>query len=670
MPTLWPIWRIAHWHLQRPNARHLFMSNGEWFSFLQSEGGPQGDPLMPLLFSVLISVLLKAVIDKHRVACAAAYLDDTTTVAKVQTQELVYDDMVAMAPTLCGFSINGAKTVVLSVSPSPSAAVLRFVAKHQLEFHHGSSVVVGGTVGLNKSQMSSWIVKKAQSHSGLFRLLSHPEMPPGFAMQMLRQLAMPVFTHLLRAHEPTVTEAGAKLLDRATTLAYCAINSVPELLLPENHLKLAELRLPVRLGGEGLPSLQFTASLASYAALAAAVAQNDPYMQQRPPRHPPELDPADDDVVDDAAMPHATPATSSATHAHGQALPSQPPPSLSVPLPNPRDYPAAPTATPPSAATASLQARFHAFLAFARQHCPALIADKIIPASYTQFLNDYASAKCTASRLQHLLSQSLYKELAKRLFDAPAQDAADRARLTSLRVHNPLPKFDLSDPAQRFTPDEYRLIVRHMRGLQPAPLLAGNTTARCGGCNQLLHRDSQHFSSCDAYQAEVIARHNKSYQALAQLASACGVGVVTEEALPCGKRVDLTLQLPQDATRFMCDFSVANATSLSNRYGKAQTEALHAEHARATAKHKKYDNDVAAQGATFVPLIMGVHGAVTPAFARMVSRLHQAATLTGHANPPSKRRILATVVATMLKHHAQILAAGNKRIINSPPPKQ
>jgi hypothetical protein len=24
----------------------------------------------------------------------------------------------------------------------------------------------------------------------------------------------------------------------------------------------------------------------------------------------------------------------------------------------------------------------------------------------------------------------------------------------------------------------------------------------------------------------------------------------------------------------------------------------------------------------------------------------------------------------MLKHHAQILAAGNKRIINSPPPKQ
>jgi energy-coupling factor transporter ATP-binding protein EcfA2 len=112
------------------------------------------------------------------------------------------------------------------------------------------------------------------------------------------------------------------------------------------------------------------------------------------------------------------------------------------------------------------------------------------------------------------------------------------------------------------------------------------------------------------------------------------------------------------------------AGQLSNRYGKAQTEALHAEHARATAKHKKYDNDAAAQGATFVPLIMGVHGAVTPAFAQMVSRLHQAAALTGHANPPSTRRILATVVATMLKHHAQILAAGNKRIINSPPPKQ
>ena len=84
-----PIWRIAHWMLSTPNPRYFSMENGGIFTIHQTEGGPQGDPLMPFLFSVLmlaIHVLLKTTVK-------AGFLDDTSFGDRVQTVDPYIDKL-------------------------------------------------------------------------------------------------------------------------------------------------------------------------------------------------------------------------------------------------------------------------------------------------------------------------------------------------------------------------------------------------------------------------------------------------------------------------------------------------------------------------------------------------------------------------------------------------
>jgi hypothetical protein len=100
-----PTWRLFRWHISRANPRFLRMSDGELFTFLQKEGGPQGDPLMPLMFSLLMSYLLGRVL-QDRPALAAAYLDDTTLGGKVSVVRQIFIDMIKLAPVECGFEIN------------------------------------------------------------------------------------------------------------------------------------------------------------------------------------------------------------------------------------------------------------------------------------------------------------------------------------------------------------------------------------------------------------------------------------------------------------------------------------------------------------------------------------------------------------------------------------
>ncbi len=85
-----PIWRLAHWHLGVANPRYVRMDGGKVLVLHQTEGGPQGDPRMPLLFSLLIAQLHEAVLDGSQ-CCPARYLDDTAFGAKIDVAADLYD---------------------------------------------------------------------------------------------------------------------------------------------------------------------------------------------------------------------------------------------------------------------------------------------------------------------------------------------------------------------------------------------------------------------------------------------------------------------------------------------------------------------------------------------------------------------------------------------------
>jgi len=269
-PALAPTWRLFRWHISRDNPRFLRMTDGEIFEFLQKEGGPQGDPLMPLMFSLLMAFLLDRVL-ASRPALAAAYLDDTTIGGKVPVVRQIFVEMVRLAPVECGFEINLTKTVALSVHPNPSPGVLSFVREFNLDFHYGSTPLVGSIIGTDAPRMSAWLVDKVRKHETLFEVLSHSEMPPQIGHRLLRQVLLPKMTHLLRAHHPDLMHDAACMFDKAVLLTYAKLTASTDLYLADHALSLAQSQLKVSHLGAGLEPAESTCYLASYSALAAAV---------------------------------------------------------------------------------------------------------------------------------------------------------------------------------------------------------------------------------------------------------------------------------------------------------------------------------------------------------------------------------------------------------------
>jgi hypothetical protein len=268
-PSLSATWRLFRWHISQSNPRFLRLSDGEVFHFLQQEGGPQGDPLMPLMFSLLMSALLDRVLLDHPVL-AAAYLDDTTLGGKVGVVRVIFEEMVRLAPSMCGFDINHLKTIALSVHPQPSPAVLEFVKLYNLEFHHGSTGLLGAIIGTDAERMSDWLLDKVRKHGKLFDVLSHPHLDPHFAHRLLRQVMLPKMTHLLRALPPAITEKATALFDEAVLLTYAHIGDSPDLMFPSSAPAIANISTKVAYAGSGLEPTHSTRMYASYAGFAAA----------------------------------------------------------------------------------------------------------------------------------------------------------------------------------------------------------------------------------------------------------------------------------------------------------------------------------------------------------------------------------------------------------------
>ena len=268
-PELQPIWRLVRWHLGSPNPRYLDLDDGSTFSFFQSDGGPQGDVLMPLMFSALIHTLHSRV-TASRPCMPAAYLDDTAIGAKVEVGRAVYEDMVKLCPSLVGSTINASKTIVLTPTNRPSQAVLDFVKTYGLQLHTSCTQYVGGVVGTDTNRMEEFIVGKVQAHKEVFSILGHPDMPKQVAVYYARLALAPTMNHLLRAHPTSITMKGARLWDDAMQQLMIDITESEDLLLPQNHLALAQMSLPTRYGGTGIVPAQSVAHIASISALATS----------------------------------------------------------------------------------------------------------------------------------------------------------------------------------------------------------------------------------------------------------------------------------------------------------------------------------------------------------------------------------------------------------------
>lgn len=621
LPGLAPVWRLARWHLAAANPRFLRMTDGEIFSFLQSDGGPQGDPLMPLMFSVLIAVLHKQVLSGKNVDAAAAYLDDTTLAGLTHVLRPIYEEMERLAPGMCGFSLNPIKSVACSYNSRPSETVAEFVRDHKLVFDHGFTAMVGGVVGLDEQRMQTWLLNQVREHALLFRVLSHRNMRSWLVLRMLRHVMLPRMNHLLRAHSPHVTSPAAQLFDKCVSEVFSSRFALPEL-SPANvadrdscaQRAAQQACLPVNHMGMGIVPAEATAFAASLAGLASA-------------------SPAILRVVEQAAV--ARPATASTA--------ASPPPRSSSPL-------------------LQLQNRLTACHALMTTFAPATLVEKKLPSDLTQFLQFFSqeSRDASPSHLQRTFFQACAATAAERL-KASAPTAADQCRYSSLSVTGAQSFLNANadDLHVRIADSLFQAYARLQLGLPCHPDLARFPRARCA-CGFLLSQDpANHFLSCKkACGSKIIARHDRLNREMQAIANELGISCSNERILHNHKRLDADYTLPHLAEVIGTDWSVVHPASSSFQASQARTVPGYAAQHRANRKTAKYDAQVRKQGGIFLPLVVETFGGFHQSVLKLLIEMRKAAEMNGAPSIPPLAALRNRLAAVLIQGNAEIVQAG------------
>ena len=677
IPELQPIWRLAHWHLAKPNPRFLTLGDGSLFSFLQSVGGPQGDPLMPVMFAALIGVLLKRLKATGREDLAillGAYLDDTTAGAKIDDITRVLVAAKELSPELCGFEVNDLKSQVVSFSKTPSPKVLAMAAQFGVTVQHEMCSFVGGVVGTDTVRMEQFMVDQVIKHRQLFMVLSHRHMPPIVALQLLKSAACPVMNHLLRSHPPEITRRAAALFDRCVEATIIAIMQVPDMLLPANAAALSQLRLPGRLGGDAFPRLTDVANAAYYAAAlnsAAHVAQAVPQSAgparasaSQPPRAPavPVPAPGPAPTFGSAPKTGADPIDAMNEPAAAAAAASRPPPD--VPDPDPRT---SPPRTMRERAIADCSSALTA-------RAPAQFAKTPLPATNTINPQNVYSNKAQAPRWQRVIMAAIALADHEQLKNLVKANTRATVRLTALQAKgaNAMLNADLSDPTQCLSPIAARHNFRALHGLAPSLEIAANPLATCC-CGFLLADDFDHFKTCAQFRLQQNQTHNAVRDRYRDLLSDAGAHGSTELTIPgtqakegkkgSGRRVDVTARFPGVLFHDWCDVSITNPVAQCYLSSRASlTDPMFALHARAQVKRNKYELLIDALGGHFVPLIHSTFGNGTPAAHSFLHKIANTAKYTQKVGDFSVKAMSTRIAAVILEHASFCTEAGLGRM--------
>ena len=233
----------------------------------QAEGGEQGDPLMPLLFSLAIHDALVAVQAELREGeVLFAYLDDVYAVTGPNRTRDVYNLLAEHLWRVAGIQLHTGKTRSWNksgISP-PNVEDLG----EQVWSREGIKVL-GTPVGTHQF-VSDVVTERVQEESRLWEAIGWvPDLQA--AWQILLQCAGPRCHHLLRTLPPSQSRQYAVMHDEGMMRVMDSLmGGLPgESQAKEDAYRLATL--PMRMGGLGLRSATRMAPAAYWASWADAL---------------------------------------------------------------------------------------------------------------------------------------------------------------------------------------------------------------------------------------------------------------------------------------------------------------------------------------------------------------------------------------------------------------
>ena len=242
-------------------------AEGVEHSILQGEGGEQGDPLMPLLYSLGQHTALEVTQEEHtREECLLAYFDDIYVVSPVPDRvSQVYATLQRNLFSHARIRINGGKTQVWNCSgirPSgcdvleriaqaddPEARVWRGAGETDLPPGRQGVVVLGTPLG-DPAFIQAYLEKKVEEQRTLLaRIPLVPDLQS--AWLILLHCAAAKANYLLRVVEPQSVAAYARAHDEGIWSCLCALLDISP--IQEDSVRSCG-NLPLVLGGLGLRS--------------------------------------------------------------------------------------------------------------------------------------------------------------------------------------------------------------------------------------------------------------------------------------------------------------------------------------------------------------------------------------------------------------------------------
>ena len=280
---------FVHLFYGRPSSYLWEDDSGTVHTINQGEGGEQGDPLMPLLFSVGQHPALLATQERLEAnEWIFAFLDDIYILTKPERVGAVYAVLQEELFRHAYIRINGGKTHVWNaagIEPPVCAALQRIaeVSDTSARVWRGSDIppdrqgirVLGAPVGHPEFVRAQMEMKQAEHQVLLDRIPALPDLQSAWAL--LVHCAASRANYFLRVVPPELGEEFASAHDRSLWTCLCNMMGIAEDACEATAREAASL--PLALGGVGLRSARRTHPSAYWASWADSL-----HMVQK--RHP------------------------------------------------------------------------------------------------------------------------------------------------------------------------------------------------------------------------------------------------------------------------------------------------------------------------------------------------------------------------------------------------
>ena len=258
-PEFDSLWRLSHLAYALPNGIVIQLKDGSFQTIFADRGGLQGDPLYPFLFCLSTHEIMQRALSKaENYVLGVAVMDDFQTVGLAEDTEKVkqaYGEELASI----GLSFNPMKNKRVAHPDSPcliddSASIPRD------SFFTSGIKQLGSRFGPRSRMDEEWVFREVKKIEKILDFISNPSLPKQVALLILRFCVISRVSYLMRTIPPSITRGPLEWLDDKIFKCFCYIGEFrPGSLSPE---QVAQIHIPIRKGGFGLPRLVELAPIA------------------------------------------------------------------------------------------------------------------------------------------------------------------------------------------------------------------------------------------------------------------------------------------------------------------------------------------------------------------------------------------------------------------------